>query len=112
MRPRASGWTAAGVGQYEISNFARAGGESRHNRKYWERAPYCGLRDGCALDAAGGGGWGAIPRRANADAMESIWAAGWRLGGSRNVDRVGVEAGFEEALFLGLRLVEGVSLGG
>ena len=33
----------AGVGQYEISNFARAGAESRHNLKYWTRQPYLGF---------------------------------------------------------------------
>ncbi len=34
---------AAGVCQYEISNFARAGKESRHNLKYWTRQPYLGF---------------------------------------------------------------------
>jgi len=34
---------AAGVAQYEISNFARAGRESRHNQKYWTRQPYMGF---------------------------------------------------------------------
>ena len=34
---------AAGVWQYEISNFARAGEESRHNLKYWTRQPYLGF---------------------------------------------------------------------
>ena len=34
---------AAGVEQYEISNFARAGRESRHNLKYWTRQPYLGF---------------------------------------------------------------------
>jgi oxygen-independent coproporphyrinogen-3 oxidase len=34
---------AAGIGQYEISNFARAGAESRHNLKYWTRQPYLGF---------------------------------------------------------------------
>ncbi len=29
--------------QYEISNFARAGFESRHNLKYWTRRPYIGF---------------------------------------------------------------------
>jgi oxygen-independent coproporphyrinogen-3 oxidase len=29
--------------QYEISNFARAGHESRHNRKYWKREGYTGF---------------------------------------------------------------------
>jgi oxygen-independent coproporphyrinogen III oxidase len=34
---------AAGIRQYEISNFARAGYESRHNLKYWTRRPYLGF---------------------------------------------------------------------
>jgi putative oxygen-independent coproporphyrinogen III oxidase len=33
----------AGVHQYEISNFARTGHESRHNLKYWTRQPYLGF---------------------------------------------------------------------
>jgi len=33
----------AGVRQYEISNFARKGYESRHNLKYWTRQPYLGF---------------------------------------------------------------------
>ena len=34
---------AAGIAQYEISNFARAGATSRHNLKYWTRQPYLGF---------------------------------------------------------------------
>jgi oxygen-independent coproporphyrinogen III oxidase len=34
---------AAGVEQYEISNFARLGCQSRHNLKYWTRKPYLGF---------------------------------------------------------------------
>ncbi|HTM42855.1 MAG TPA: radical SAM family heme chaperone HemW, partial [Terriglobales bacterium] len=34
---------AAGVVQYEISNFARSGAASRHNLKYWTRQPYLGF---------------------------------------------------------------------
>jgi oxygen-independent coproporphyrinogen-3 oxidase len=34
---------AAGVDQYEISNFARPGHRSRHNLKYWQRQPYIGF---------------------------------------------------------------------
>ncbi len=100
---------AAGVRQYEISNFARAGGESRHNRKYWERAEYVGFgMDAHSMLRVGPGG----VRWANADAMEEYLGSGLGARGfSRTVDRVGVEAGFEEALFLGLRLVEGVSVG-
>ena len=32
-----------GFGQYEISNFAKHGRQSRHNRKYWELEPYLGF---------------------------------------------------------------------
>ena len=93
---------AAGAKQYEISNFARAGGASRHNRKYWQRAPYLGfgmdahsmLRDGVE-----GVRW------ANPDGMDPYLAGAPPL-----IERVGRRAAFEEALFLGLRLVEGVSL--
>jgi len=35
--------SAAGIAQYEISNFARAGCQSRHNLKYWTRQPYLGF---------------------------------------------------------------------
>ena len=34
---------AAGIAQYEISNFARAGHQSRHNLRYWQRLPYYGF---------------------------------------------------------------------
>src|SRR5271154_2208829 len=34
---------SAGIAQYEISNFAREGFESRHNLKYWTRQPYFGF---------------------------------------------------------------------
>jgi len=34
---------AACIAQYEISNFAREGFESRHNLKYWTRQPYFGF---------------------------------------------------------------------
>lgn len=33
----------AGLKQYEVSNFARSGYESRHNMHYWENLPYIGL---------------------------------------------------------------------
>lgn len=38
----------AGLYQYEISNFARPGCQSRHNARYWQRRPYLGV----GLDAS------------------------------------------------------------
>ncbi|MGA2205387.1 MAG: radical SAM family heme chaperone HemW [Terracidiphilus sp.] len=38
----------SGLQQYEISNFARPGFESRHNLRYWQRRPYLGV----GLDAS------------------------------------------------------------
>ena len=38
----------AGLAQYEISNFSRAGFASRHNLRYWQRRPYLGV----GLDAS------------------------------------------------------------
>ncbi len=37
---------AAGYSQYEISNWAKPGFESRHNLKYWRREPYLGFGAG------------------------------------------------------------------
>ncbi|MEL6268615.1 MAG: radical SAM family heme chaperone HemW, partial [Chloroflexota bacterium] len=42
-----------GFGQYEISNWANPGHESRHNLQYWYNAPYLGLGPG-AHGYAGG----------------------------------------------------------
>jgi oxygen-independent coproporphyrinogen-3 oxidase len=98
---------AAGVCQYEISNFARAGGESRHNRKYWERKPYVGFGlDAHSMLRLGAGG----VRWANTEEMQTYVGLLGERGFARTVDSVGREAAFEESLFLGLRLVEGVSL--
>ena len=40
----------AGYRQYEISNFARPGRESRHNLRYWRMAPYAGFGPGAHSD--------------------------------------------------------------
>ncbi len=45
---------AAGIMQYEISNFARDGYESLHNKAYWERKPYKGFGVGASsFDGSG-----------------------------------------------------------
>lgn len=92
----------AGLEQYEISNFARRGHESRHNLKYWLRAPYLGF----GVDAHSMLRRGVESVRfANADSLEA-YAAGMK----HDITVVDEDAAFEETLFLGLRRNEGVDL--
>ncbi len=92
---------AHGFPQYEISNFAMGEHQSRHNRKYWERAPYFGFGlDAHSMLPADGG----AVRFANPDEMRDYGAAAW--GGK--VVRMGMDEAFEESLFLGLRMNFGV----
>ncbi len=94
---------AAGIEQYEISNFARSGFESKHNLKYWTRQPYLGfgvdahsmllLREGEAV------------RFSNAESLEKYLAC--EPPSSVRVDQ---RMALEESLFLGLRLNRGVDL--
>jgi oxygen-independent coproporphyrinogen-3 oxidase len=93
-----------GLWQYEISNFARAGAESRHNLRYWRREPYLGLGlDAHSMLRRGDGG---MVRFGNTDELPD-YLAGDAEGEVEFVDRA---AELEEAWFLGLRLVEGISL--
>jgi oxygen-independent coproporphyrinogen-3 oxidase len=92
------------MGQYEISNFAKAGAESRHNLRYWRRELYLGV----GLDAHSmlRDREGRPVRFGNADEL-SKYLAGAAVGEVGIVERA---AEMEEAWFLGLRLVEGISL--
>ena len=96
---------AAGVKQYEISNFARAGFASRHNLKYWTRRPYLGFGvDAHSMLVPADADAGAA-RFATSDALEQ-YIAGAPL--TRTV--VSRSSALEESFFLGLRLTGGVNL--
>ncbi len=96
---------AAGVRQYEISNFARAGKESRHNLKYWTRQPYLGFGVDAHSMLRCPGKAGAAVRFSWPDSLETYVA-----GAPPNRVPVSTSAGLEEAFFLGLRLTSGVDL--
>ena len=103
---------AAGIRQYEISNFARAGCASRHNLKYWRREPYIGFGlDAHSMLATGNGAM----RFANPDDLDAYIGNGSDstlrlLAPPGSDDVIGKEQAFEESLFLGLRLNDGVDL--
>jgi oxygen-independent coproporphyrinogen-3 oxidase len=96
---------AAGVVQYEISNFARQGYASRHNLKYWTRQPYLGFGvDAHSMLPASESGPEAV-RFSSPDSLEAYIAAG-----PLNRAEVSPAAALEETFFLGLRLNCGISL--
>jgi oxygen-independent coproporphyrinogen-3 oxidase len=94
--------TKAGYRQYEISNFARPGHESRHNITYWRNEPYYGL-------GAGAHGYALGIRHMNIKGVHPyIHAAEERLPRleTRNVS---LEEAEEDFMMVGLRLLEGVA---
>jgi len=96
---------AAGLHQYEISNFARPGFESRHNLKYWNREPYLGFGvDAHSMLPTTTGGVEAV-RFSTSDSLEAYIS-------ESDVHRTLVDrrAALEETFFLGLRLTRGVDL--
>lgn len=96
---------AAGVRQYEISNFAQEGYESRHNLKYWTRQPYLGFGvDAHSMLLSREAGNGAV-RFSTPDSLEEYVAEG-----PVNCTLVTSHAALEETFFLGLRLNRGVDL--
>jgi oxygen-independent coproporphyrinogen-3 oxidase len=94
---------ANGLRQYEISNFARVGSESRHNLKYWRREPYLGF----GLDAH------SMVRTRSGSALRFCTTAvlGEYLRGEQVQDLRELRASeeLEEAWFLGLRVRAGVA---
>ncbi|MGH9349284.1 MAG: radical SAM family heme chaperone HemW [Vicinamibacterales bacterium] len=95
---------AAGYTQYEISNVARTGRESRHNLKYWQDGAWLGF--GCGAHSTRDG-----VRWKNVSSTEEYVAAvtaGTRLiKEERHLSR---EERLDEALFTGLRLAAGIDL--
>src|SRR5580704_4664190 len=96
---------AGGVQQYEISNFARLGYESRHNLKYWTRQPYLGFGVDAHSMLPGSENGAESVRFSTPDSLEAYIA-----GGALNRTQVSPAAALEEAFFLGLRLTRGVDL--
>jgi oxygen-independent coproporphyrinogen-3 oxidase len=94
--------SAAGYEQYEISNFARPGFESRHNSKYWRLDPVFGF--GVSAHSFDG-----RERYANerdtAKYVERIERAG-----TAQITRETIDAASESA-FLGLRMTSGINFG-
>ena len=96
---------AAGIEQYEISNFAREGFESRHNLKYWTRQPYLGFGVDAHSMLVSRNGDAESVRLATTDDYDLFFVAA-----DLRVSAVSSEQALEESFFLGLRLNRGVDL--
>jgi len=101
----------AGYRQYEISNFARPGHESRHNVKYWKRDGYTGFgpsAHGLLFPP------GRAPHGLRTATPPSLaeYRKGIREGRLpwTEVRVCGPEEAWREALIFGLRMTEGVDL--
>ncbi|AQQ52954.1 radical SAM family heme chaperone HemW [Planococcus lenghuensis] len=94
---------AHGLEQYEISNFAKSGYQSRHNLLYWNNEEYIGA-------GAGAHGYVNGVRYSNHGPLKKYMTP---LGEGRqpvlNENRVSRTESMEEEMFLGLRKNEGVS---
>jgi oxygen-independent coproporphyrinogen-3 oxidase len=89
-----------GLPGYEISNYARPGGESIHNSRYWERRPYLGL------------GPGAASQLADCRWTESGVIAAWAEGrGALDLQALDAAETLAEIPLLGLRQHRGVDWG-
>jgi len=93
---------AAGYGQYEISNVAKPGRRSRHNLKYWTDGEWLGF--GCGAHSTRDGvRWKNVS--STAEYIDKAVA-----GGTLGVDvrRLTADERLGDALFTGLRLVDGI----
>ncbi|REJ92774.1 MAG: radical SAM protein [Planctomycetota bacterium] len=91
-----------GLRQYELSNFARAGRECRHNEVYWAGLGYYGFGPGAASYVEG-------VRRTNHRSV-TTWLKRMEAGDSAvgESEELSIEGRAREAIWLGLRRTRGI----
>jgi oxygen-independent coproporphyrinogen III oxidase len=94
----------AGYHQYEISNVARAGRESRHNLKYWTDGSWLGF--GCGAHSTRDG----VRWKNVASTEDYIIRIGAGTSPVTDTRRMTRDEQLEEALFTGLRLADGIDI--
>jgi oxygen-independent coproporphyrinogen-3 oxidase len=94
----------AGYQQYEISNAARAGRESRHNLKYWTDGEWLGF--GCGAHSTRTG----VRWKNCSSTTEYVDRIVARRSAATDVRRLALDERVGDALFMGLRLTNGVNV--
>lgn len=99
---------ARGLAAYEVSNYARAGSESRHNLLYWRYGEYAGVGPGAHGRIVIDGQREATIAERNPEA----WVAKVESDENGFIERIGLSDAeqADEMLLMGLRLSEGVEL--
>jgi oxygen-independent coproporphyrinogen-3 oxidase len=97
-----------GLEAYEVSNYAKPGGESRHNLAYWRYEDYAGIGPGAHSRLTLGGELKAVSRHRAPEVWAEMVAS--RGNGVTGEEVVGRRDRAREALLMGLRLAEGVFL--
>ena len=92
----------AGYKRYEISNYAKDGYCSRHNTSYWERVPYLGFGVGASslFESARYDNVGNLKEYIKHAGISAI---------RRNITKLSLRDEMSEFMFLGLRLIDGIS---
>lgn len=105
-----------GYHRYEISNYAREGCECRHNKVYWKRGEYAGFGIGAASLVDNTRFNNIRDINSYIEQLEDIAVrkqsgdtAAMSTGRKENLAELSVEEQIEEFMFLGLRLIKGVS---
>ena len=95
---------AHGYDRYEISNYAKKGYECRHNIGYWTGVEYLGLGLGASSYTYG-------YRYHNTDNLQEYLSLNLYEGGAaaRDIEELSLEDKMEEFMFVGLRMMKGVS---
>ncbi len=92
-----------GYNQYEISNYSKSGYECRHNISYWKRTDYIGFGLGAASLINNN-------RFSNTtDMKEYIQSIVNKKAVAKDIEKLTTNMQMEETMFLGLRMIEGVS---
>lgn len=93
----------AGYKQYEISNFAKPGRESKHNITYWKNQPYLGI-------GAGAHGYNDGVRHMNFKGVQAyIDRVNSGILPRKEVVKVSRAEAMEDFMMVGLRMLDGIS---
>lgn len=96
----------AGLGRYEVSNFAKPGQESRHNQVYWRSGDWVGVGPGAhGRITIDGERWSTQSER-----FPGSWVNKVKSGIATETEKLSLDDWRSEFILMGLRTAEGIDL--